>query len=92
LFLGGGGWGALVSWGGDMWRARSPVVRTVNPVGSGDCLVAGIASGILRGWEHERCVRLGIACGAANAAVWDAAGATKEQVEALLGRVVLERR
>ena len=84
--------GGLVSWGGDMWRTRSPVVRTVNPVGSGDCLVAGIASGILRGWEHERCVRLGIACGAANAAVWDAAGATKEQVEALLGRVVLERR
>jgi tagatose 6-phosphate kinase len=83
--------GALVSWGDAKWRARSPRVRTINPVGSGDCLVGGIAAGLCWGWEPAECVRLGIASGAANAAVWDPAYVTKKQVEALLDKVRLER-
>jgi len=83
--------GALVSWRDAKWRARSPRVQTVNPVGSGDCLVGGIAAGLYWGWKPAECVRLGIACGAANAAVWDPAYVSKRQVEALLGKVRLER-
>jgi len=82
--------GALVSWGDRTWVARSPRVETVNPVGSGDCLVGGIAAGLYRGWQPEQCVRLGIACGAANAAVWDPAYVTKDEVEALVPKVRLK--
>jgi 1-phosphofructokinase family hexose kinase len=81
--------GALADWESKRWVARPPRVETVNPVGSGDCLVGGIAAGLYWGWEPGECLRLGVACGAANAAVWDPAYVTREQVEALLDKVKL---
>jgi len=81
--------GALVSWASERWVARSPRVRTVNPVGSGDCLVGGVAAGLYWGRKPAECVRLGIACGAANAEVWDPAYVSRERVEALLDKVKL---
>ncbi len=44
-----------------------PRVKTKNPIGSGDAMMAGIAVGLLRGHSMAEAVRLGIACGAANA-------------------------
>ena len=84
--------GALVDWGGRRWRAEPPPVEEVNPVGSGDCLVAGFACGLLWGWAPERTISLAIAAGAANAAVWDAASPSRAEVEALIGGVRLETR
>jgi fructose-1-phosphate kinase PfkB-like protein len=49
-----------------------------------------MAAGIRRGWHLEEALRLGIACGAANAAVWEAAHVAPEQVQDLMPRVVLE--
>lgn len=85
-----GAQGALASLAGTRWRAIPPRVEQINPVGSGDCLVAGMAAGIRRGWHLEEALRLGIACGAANAAVWEAAHVAPEQVQDLMPRVVLE--
>jgi len=82
--------GALIDWSGRRWRAIPPAVEEINPVGSGDCLVAGFACGMLWGWPRERTIRLAIAAGAANAAVWDAAGTAREQVEALMAGVGLQ--
>ncbi|UCH34804.1 MAG: hexose kinase [Armatimonadota bacterium] len=81
--------GALVDWNGRRWHAQPPQVEEVNPVGSGDCLVAGFACGLLWGWEAERTIRLAIAAGAANAAVWDAASPSRAEVEALIPGVTL---
>ena len=83
--------GALIDWGGRRWRALPPQVQEVNPVGSGDCLVAGFACGLLWGWEEERTIRLAVAAGAANAAVWDAASPGRTEVEALAPGVRLCR-
>ena len=44
-----------------------PHVQAKNAIGSGDAMMAGIASGLLRGRSMLHAVRLGIACGAANA-------------------------
>jgi tagatose 6-phosphate kinase len=82
--------GALASLAGARWRAIPPRVEQVNPVGSGDCLVAGMAAGIRRRWPLEEALRLGVACGAANAAVWEAAHVAPEQVQELVTRVILE--
>jgi 1-phosphofructokinase family hexose kinase len=82
--------GALVDWSGRRWRAGPPQVEEVNPVGSGDCLVAGFACGLLWGWTPESTIGLAVAAGAANAAVWDAASPSRADVEALIGRVSLE--
>jgi len=44
-----------------------PRVKAKNPIGSGDAMMAGIAVTLLRGESMAEAVRLGIACGAANA-------------------------
>jgi tagatose 6-phosphate kinase len=46
---------------------KPPRVKVKNPIGSGDAMMAGIAVGLWRGESIAEAVRLGIACGAANA-------------------------
>jgi tagatose 6-phosphate kinase len=59
--------GAIVSNGSDFWHASPPGVQAINPIGSGDSLAAGIATALVRGEPMPDAVKLGIACGAANA-------------------------
>src|SRR5262249_27065507 len=54
------------------FRAEPPQVEVVNPVGSGDCLVAGLIDGWLANLGHEETLRRGLACALANAQTWDA--------------------
>lgn len=82
--------GAIVACGDRIWRTRPPQVEEVNPVGSGDSMVAGLAVGLVRGYPTEDVIRLGMAAGAANAAMWDAASCRREDVESLLPGVEIE--
>ncbi len=82
--------GAIVACGDRLWRTRPPQVEEVNPVGSGDAMVAGLAVGLVRGYAIEDVIRLGMAAGAANAAMWDAASCRREEVERLLPGVEME--
>lgn len=77
---------------GDRWRARPPVLQQVNPVGSGDCYVAGLAHGWLHGWSVEQRLRFASAAGAANALRQDVALITRDGIAALLDQVRVERR
>lgn len=63
---------ALSQAGGKRYRVIPPSIEAVNPIGSGDCLLAGLADGWLSGLETEALLRHGIGCAVANAAVWDA--------------------
>jgi tagatose 6-phosphate kinase len=49
------------------WLLQPPPVTALNPVGSGDSLVAGIVAGRLAGLAMVEALRLGVACGTANA-------------------------
>ena len=53
--------------GRETLRLQPPRVKAMNTIGSGDAMLAGIACGLLRGRPMMQAVRLGIACGAANA-------------------------
>ena len=46
---------------------KPPRVKVKNAIGSGDAMMAGIAVGLSRGVSMPDAVRIGIACGAANA-------------------------
>lgn len=48
-------------------HAPAPSVRVVNPIGSGDCMTAGLLFALNRGAPSETALRLGVACGSANA-------------------------
>jgi 1-phosphofructokinase family hexose kinase len=79
-----GGAGARAYWGDECWEATPPEVPLVNELGSGDAMVAGIAWSCLRGATPREAFAFGVACGAANAAVWDPGGITPDAVIALL--------
>ncbi len=49
------------------WVFKPPRVDVRNPIGSGDAMLAGIACGLNDGRSMLEAVRLGIACGTANA-------------------------
>jgi len=53
--------------GGVVTVLTPPRVKAKNPIGSGDAMMAGIAVGLWRGESMTKAIRLGIACGAANA-------------------------
>jgi len=78
--------GAVACWQGRAFHA-TVAVASVNPVGSGDCLLGGLAVGLARGASADEALRLGVACGAANAATPETGFVRREDVEALLPRV-----
>ena len=57
--------GALLAWKEGLERVRAPRVPIKSKVGAGDSMVAGIVTGLSRGWKIPDAVRLGVAAGAA---------------------------
>jgi tagatose 6-phosphate kinase len=53
--------------GRERFSFTPPRVNAVNPIGSGDAMLAGMAVALARGETMREAIRLGIACGAANA-------------------------
>ena len=82
--------GALASRGGQRLHARPAAIEEINPVGSGDALVAGLAIGMHEGMALEAMLRLGVAAGTANAMSWDIGHFTREEVKAVAERVQVE--
>jgi tagatose 6-phosphate kinase len=77
--------GVVAAHGSELLHANVPVERVVSAVGSGDCLVAGLAVSLVRGDSFEAMLRLGAACGAANASA-GLGYARRADVEVLLPR------
>lgn len=59
--------GALIISKDRVYKGLAPCVEVVNPVGSGDSMVAGFARGLVHGDQIEDILRWGIAFGTANA-------------------------
>jgi len=72
------------------FRAIPPAIKAVNPIGSGDSLLAGLIDGWLAGLDSEPMIRHALGCGAANAAVWDAGAVDPELARKYAEEVVLE--
>lgn len=51
----------------ETYRLQPPSTEAVNPIGSGDCLTAGIGLGLEQGLPPVDCVQLGIAAAVENA-------------------------
>ena len=81
----------LVSVKGERWRAFPPKVATVNPVGSGDAVVAGFVFAFIHGLTPEDTIRHGVAAGAANTRVWDAGTCTSGDLEELVPQVKIDK-
>jgi 1-phosphofructokinase family hexose kinase len=69
-----------------------PAARVENPVGSGDCLLGGIAVGFVQEKSLEDVLALGVACGTANAESRDTGVVARADIEGVLSRVTIEVR
>ncbi len=75
---------------GKKYRAVPPRINPVNPIGSGDCMLAGLVDGWLSGLEPEPLFRHAVACAVANALVWDAGAIEITEVARWRDQVVVE--
>jgi tagatose 6-phosphate kinase len=82
--------GVVAARGSELMHANVPMEHIVSAVGSGDCLVAGLAVSLLRGNSLEAMLRLGAACGAANASA-GLGHVRRADVETLLPRARVAR-
>ena len=84
--------GALASDGQSAWQVKSPMVRAISAVGSGDAFAAGLAIGLSRGESLPQACQLAAACGAANALTSLAGHLRAEDVDRLRAEVHIEQR
>lgn len=68
IVITGGAGPVVVSTPGRIQELQPPAVPVVNPIGSGDCLAAGLAWGLARGWSLVDSTRWGVAAAADNVA------------------------
>lgn len=81
--------GAVMASGSRRWHAQVEVNRPVNPVGSGDAMVAGMVLALSRGEGLVQALRLGVAAGAANALMETAGRVRASDVGRLQPRVMV---
>lgn len=62
-----GSQGSLAGFGGKVYKITVPVITAINPVGSGDAYIGGIAIAISKNYSIEDALKLASACGTANA-------------------------
>lgn len=72
--------------GRECWQVEPPRVKAVNPIGSGDAMLAGIVADMVRGKMLKEALRFGVACGAANALTETSGVVRMADVRRLLGR------
>lgn len=74
----------------NVYRVTPPKIRAINPIGSGDAMVAGLIHGFREGWPFDRTLAYATAVGAATALKWAIADALPEEIAALLEDVRVE--
>ncbi|CAN5794762.1 1-phosphofructokinase family hexose kinase [soil metagenome] len=80
----------LAQFEGRRYRLVPPEIEAVNPIGSGDCLLAGLVDAWLSGLEAEAMLRRGLACAVANAQTWDAGAIDPAEVRRLEDTIEVE--
>ena len=57
-------WGAIMSAGNNWYVSEPREIFVLDRIGGGDAFVGGMLYGILKGWEEEKWMQFGWACGA----------------------------
>jgi tagatose 6-phosphate kinase len=82
--------GAVATFEGQTLHAMPPALIARNVIGAGDCLLAGLAVGLQRGFTPAEALRLGVACGAAKARSLETGFMRMADVETILPKIELK--
>lgn len=83
--------GCLVFNDNYMYRVTIPKVTAVNPVGSGDAMIAGFAVSLKRNYEFENMIKLAAACGTANALEKETGKVDINNINSLINHIIIEK-
>ena len=83
--------GAIVKHNKTLYRAKAPKIEAINPVGSGDSVVAGFAAGIARGLADEELIKFGLSMGVLNALEEKTGHINVEKIEWAVGQMLVDR-
>lgn len=81
--------GAVLAVAGGLWEASPPPVSLRSAVGSGDSFLAAFLWASEEKWESPDALKLGIAAGAANAAVYGSGFCSREQIFDLAAQTIV---
>ncbi|WP_422931079.1 1-phosphofructokinase family hexose kinase [Singulisphaera sp. PoT] len=80
----------LAQFRGKRFKVTPPKIDAVNPIGCGDCLLAGQVDAWVSGRDPVAMLRHALGCAVANALVWDAGAIDPEEVRRQEEAVVVE--
>lgn len=83
--------GVLAVAGDGVRHVQKPPVTALSPVGSGDCLLAGLAYGLTHGFSFDEALRHGVAAGTANTLHLGAGNFTLANFERVREATAVER-
>ncbi|WP_283591356.1 1-phosphofructokinase [Clostridium butanoliproducens] len=83
--------GCLVFNDNYMYRVTIPKATAVNPVGSGDAMIAGFAVSLKRNYEFENMIKLAAACGTANALEKETGKVDINNINSLINHIIIEK-
>lgn len=79
--------GALIRHKEQFFRAKIPTIKAINPVGSGDSVIAGFASGMKRGLDETEMIKYSLAMGVLNAAERETGKIIPENVKGMMEQI-----
>lgn len=82
--------GSIAGFEGKIYKVKVPEIKAVNPVGSGDSYVAGIAVALERGYDIIDTLKLASACGTANAMEEETGFVREFRVNELFDKITVE--
>ena len=82
--------GSIAGFNGKFYKVTVPKVNAINPVGSGDSYVAGIAIGLQKNLSIENILKYASACGTANAMEEETGFVSENVVNDLLNRISVD--
>jgi len=86
-------WNRWCSFSGDcIYKIKVPSVNAINPVGSGDSMVAGLAVALLREYDLETMLSLGAACGTAKAMEAETGKVDVVNVKKIIKEIKIEKK
>jgi 1-phosphofructokinase family hexose kinase len=82
-----GSQGVVASWEDNVVAWEPPAIETVNPIGSGDAMTAGLIDAFSREDEPEEAFRWAMACAVCNVQRWVACDFYRDDVELMVDEI-----
>lgn len=83
--------GAYVKYNNVIYKAEVPKVHAINPVGSGDSVVAGFAVGLSRNMHDSKLIKFGLSMGILNAMESETGSIDTNNIEWCMKKITLEK-